>query len=507
MKKQFFLVLLLTVFSLILVENIKAQEGISTYSTVNYDAANNTVSGYSYTYATYANSGYYDPQVTSYIADSDDNVLDSQTVLGRSNASALLFANGTGCGEYRIVSSHSAVVQYYATAYFYNNDYRDGYYDLFDYSQFSEQGQSYPLSYSFFAPAVSTVSFLDYSEIILGSTENTDFTSCFAPAVTGVTAQVATEVTAKLGNTDIIHFVTPKGSTNDLVTLTATISPDNQANRNKINWDGATESANNPLVATVSKSSAAKNVVKIKYSGNTIKELRVWVVWATITSSLDFPITPISGTSGNPAGPANGIEGGYNFTHTIQPSTIITDSNRPDFCGNPNPLTCVTNMTAPTGTNHPIQGTSLSGGANKKWDASRQIRFKILNPNNISYNDTSFSTFGGMPSDLLSYPSDNAEGNDDANQGDEIIELYTQAKSGIILSQDTPPTAINARAGIDGNTFESRLQFREFTRLEIQGVWHRISDFYEWKFHRKLKKDNGKWVNDNSILALGNSGF
>jgi hypothetical protein len=171
MKKQFFLVLLLTVFSLILVENIKAQEGISTYSTVNYDANNNTVSGYSYTYATYANSGYYDPQVTSYIADSDDNVLDSQTVLGRSNASALLFANGTGCGEYRIVSSHSAVVQYYVTAYFYNNDYRDGYYDLFDYLQFSEQGQSSPLSISFFAPAVSTVSFLDYSEIVLGSTE------------------------------------------------------------------------------------------------------------------------------------------------------------------------------------------------------------------------------------------------------------------------------------------------------------------------------------------------
>jgi hypothetical protein len=494
MKKQFFLVLLLVVFSLVLAQqNAGAQEGISTYSTVNYDAANNTVSGYSYTYATYANSGYYDTQVTSYIADSDDNVLDSGYSLGRLNASTLMATTGTGCGEYRIVSSHSTVVQYYATAYFYNNSYRDGYYDLFDYSQFSEQGQSYPLSYSFFAPAVSTVSFLDYSEIVLGSTENTDFTSCFAPTITGVTAQGATEVTAKLGNSDIIHFVTAKGSTNDLVTLTATISPDNQANRNKINWDGATESANNPLVATVSKSSAAKHVVKIKYNGSTKKELRVWVVWAT-TTSANVAINPTNGFFGSPPAAGREITGGYSFTHTIQPSTIITDSNRPNFSG--------AKAADPPGGNHPVFiNDPLANGANKKWDNTRQVRAKILNPANISSNDTPQPPLINIPN----YPTDEVEGNDDRSPNEETNDPY--ANNQTLTGYDSPNSGVTHRAGSDGDTYEERLHFREFVRLEIQGVWHRISDYYLWKTHFKFIKVNGSWENNGTIKELNNDGF
>ncbi|HEX8195377.1 MAG TPA: hypothetical protein VF571_04125, partial [Pyrinomonadaceae bacterium] len=98
MKKQFFFVLLLAVFSLVLVEqNIKAQEGISVYSTVNYDANNNSVTGHSYTYATYGNSGYYNTEVTSFLVDSDYNLLASNTANADLQAILLLFANGRGC--------------------------------------------------------------------------------------------------------------------------------------------------------------------------------------------------------------------------------------------------------------------------------------------------------------------------------------------------------------------------------------------------------------------------
>jgi hypothetical protein len=324
------------------------------------------------------------------------------------------------------------------------------------------------------------------------------------PRVTSVTAAPAQDVkrvTQVLGNQDIIHFVTPKGAANSQVTLTAAITPNNPQVLNDISWEGATESATNPLEAAVSKDTASKKVVKIKYRGTVIKELRVWVVWATITST-QIAITSFSAYTGNPSGYGAGIYGGYNFTHTIQPAEIITDSDRPNFSG------AKSNNSGPPGGNNPINGQALSGGADKKWDNSRQIRFKILNPNNISASDTSFTT--GFPSDFT-YPSDEVVGNDDTSTGanitppEETNDPYSNNR--VLTGRDAPITAICDRAGINGNTFESRLQFREFTRLEIEGTWYRISDFYLWKFHRKLKKVNGVWLNDSSILALDNLNF
>ncbi len=318
------------------------------------------------------------------------------------------------------------------------------------------------------------------------------------PTVTNVTANGATKITQITGDANIIHFVTPKGGTNDQVTLTATLSESTQAILDDISWEGATESANNPLQATVSKSSASRETVKIKYRNNVIKELRVWIVWATVTVTETFQITAITGNTGRPAGPGQGIEGGYTFRHTIQPATIITDANRPNLSG--------ANVNSPPGGNHPINGDTLANGANKKWDGSRQIRFKILNPNTISPNDTSF-VLTGFPSDLEAYPTNDVIGNDDRSALDEMNDPYSQSQIGTLLAQDIPNTVICNRAGADGNTFESRLQFREFTRLEIEGTWVRISDFFLWKFHRRLHKVNGVWVDNSSVLALNNGNF
>ena len=311
--------------------------------------------------------------------------------------------------------------------------------------------------------------------------------------VESVSAVGATKVTTVVGDANITHFVTPKGGAGDTVTLTATITPDTPETRAQIDWDGATEDANNPLKATVPKDTAAKHEVKIKLAGSgcVCKETRVWVVWSTIATT-DRPIQyqePVD-VGGFKLGAF--ISGGYNFTHTIIPATIITDANRPDLTG--------ANITAPPGGNH-WTGDPLSGGANHKWDNSRQLRTKKLNPAGIA--DTNF-TQPPPPSDI-SYPTDSVEGNDDRGTGDETNDPYSSG--GVLTGTDAPGVGIAHAAASNGDTFEWRLHFREFTRLEIEGTWHRISDDYLWRIHLKFKKVTGKWTNDGSNKALDNSGF
>jgi hypothetical protein len=217
------------------------------------------------------------------------------------------------------------------------------------------------------------------------------------------------------------------------------------------------------------------------------------VVWAT-TSSTDITISDDSVLVGNPPGIGRLIEGGYNFTHTIQPATIITDSNRPDFSG--------AKTTNPPGGNHPIfTNDPLSNGANKKWDNSRQIRTKLLNPAGISNNDFTQPPLVSLPN----YPNNEVEGNDDRSTADETNDPY--ASNGTLTGYDSPAYGIADRAGSDGDTYEARLHFREFVRLEIGGTWYRISDFYLWKIHFKFLRINGSWENNGSFKALNNDGF
>ncbi|MFY9611422.1 MAG: hypothetical protein WAU45_22780 [Blastocatellia bacterium] len=304
--------------------------------------------------------------------------------------------------------------------------------------------------------------------------------------VIDVTAQGAVTVTSVVGNQSIIHFVTPKGASNENVTLTATIAPNNQASANTITWEGATQTPTDKLKATVSKGSSSKKVVKVKVSGQTAKELRVWVVWATITSTDAFPIsyqqTPNLGI----------VEGGYKFVHTIQPGSVITDSNRPDLSG--------TKTTDPPGGNH-WTGDALKDGADKKWDNSRQLRTHWILPQGL----TPSQCCGSVAPDGIAYPSIDVEGNDDRSTGDENNDPYNN--TGKLNGEDKPGLPALHGAGNEGHAIELRLHFREFARLEIAGSWNRISDYYLWRIHFKMRKSNGKWINNGSNKALDNTGF
>jgi hypothetical protein len=99
-------------------------------------------------------------------------------------------------------------------------------------------------------------------------------------------------------------------------------------------------------------------------------------------------------------------------------------------------------------------------------------------------------------------------GNDDAGTGDpEDNDPYTAPDIGRLTGVDTPNRIMTHAKGANGDTVEWRLHFIEFTRLELNGTWYRISDDFPWRLHIKMKKVAGKWTNDGSSKAKNNAGF
>jgi hypothetical protein len=302
--------------------------------------------------------------------------------------------------------------------------------------------------------------------------------------LTGVTAEGATLVTKVAGNQSISHFVTPKGGSTDKVTLTATINPSNTGTVNQISWEGATQDPTDKRKATVSKGSAAKFVVKVKIRGQVAREIRVWVVWATISNdSTDGPNVRVNGFL--PDRFNSTVSADIAWTATIAPGEIITDSDRPDLSG--------LNTTDPPGSGtNTLNGFDLKGGVNAKWDISRRIRQRYF-INGVEQNVT------GIRAKVMAYPTDDRLGNDDGRTDEEDNDPYSE-NIGKLMSEDNPSQRITFDELNTGDTIELRTHFSEFARLEIQGTWHRISDFANWRFHINVVK-----VGDVQIVPVGDT--
>jgi len=318
--------------------------------------------------------------------------------------------------------------------------------------------------------------------------------------VKSVTANGAYRVTKVVGSQSILHFVTPKGGSNSVVTLTATLTKTLSSSdlQQHVKWEGmgVTQDANNPLQATVSKSSANRFIIKIKIGGKVKKELRVWVVWAV--GATDPPDGPVEGpvTLRDPIpidrhNPPQALKMGteiqsrWRFKFTIFPTSIVdgSDPNCPDFTGQPVP--------PPAGISI-LYGLPLSGGVSQdsKWDVSRRLRIRALAPNvgNEWYDGSPGALFSYFPvanSILEDYPADPVKGNDDVGVNDEV-NTPTQ---GQIISWDNPRLPpVRDDGGQVGDTIEIRMQFQEFARLEIEGKWYVVSDPVPWRHHVKLIK-------------------
>jgi hypothetical protein len=289
------------------------------------------------------------------------------------------------------------------------------------------------------------------------------------------------------------------------VTLKASDSTDFAT---KFEWEGATPLPGIAHKATVSRSAPGHVRVKIKdkATGAVMDELHVWIVWADISATDATPDTGDKGTFFR-------VKMGYEFLHDIKPPEIITAVDRPDLSGgNASPV-------PPAGAlNH--KGDLLTGGADKKWDSSRKIRKKTINPAGVPLpGDPSFhGNFHNYPSlgdgdgrpggaGAISFGDLLVVGNDDAGVGDEDNDPYTAPHSGKLWGIDRPSRNIRHADGANGNTVEWRLHFLEFTRLEINGKWYLISNYFPWRVHYKVKKEAGKWKDNGSIKTTDNSGF
>ncbi|MGD9498716.1 MAG: hypothetical protein AB7Y46_20655, partial [Armatimonadota bacterium] len=324
-------------------------------------------------------------------------------------------------------------------------------------------------------------------------------------------------------DTTLKHFVTPKGGAEDVVTLTASISQDEAYLKQFLDWEGASEEAQNPLKATVPMDAAAKHVVLIKLGGWVVKEARVWVVWAELsldTFSTDMVCDVFRGaTDIYPAEPIY-------IDHRIAPIEIVTDTDRP-WLG-------LENASDPPQADVAEEcwhnGVPLPNGALMKWDASRRIRIEVDNPDGVSFEDDHYKCphctqrfWHARPN----WPADPAVGNDDPSFWDEwndpYVELPTVPKAvGNLKSADQPKQGILANAGEVGDTVVQRFYFQEFTRLELgeqgQEVWYCISDAFSWHVFYALRKvseavegvdydgdgqlDDEVWIDNGSSIGL-----
>lgn len=258
-----------------------------------------------------------------------------------------------------------------------------------------------------------------------------------------------------------------------------------------LTWSGpgVTPDSSNPLQAEVDRM-AGKRVVTATLGGVS-RSTTVWAVFVTIkTTAGPAPTFSRSGTAALPGATVD-------FDAKVFPNSILTDPDHPALEGG--------NDTPPPGGNH-WTGNPLSGGADHHWDFSRKMRTKVINPSGIAEanfvvpGDVLNLFFANRPS---SYPARWEEGNDDRSTGDETNDPYT----GTLTSGDTPGMLLSHGAGANGDTFEIRLHFLEFVRLELSKAWWVPSQMFPWRVHMRVRKVAGQWANDGTDAAADNAGF
>lgn len=274
------------------------------------------------------------------------------------------------------------------------------------------------------------------------------------------------------------HFVSPK-KTDELDDEHVILKTDGitteQFTQMELAWEGG-EQHQEANKVKVSRNAVGKTEVRLRTKdGTVIDEMFVWIVWCDTAHTGNIQ-SNVSVNNQPGIGAVTTVISGIQHAHSIQPASILSDNDRPNLEG--------AKTSDPPGGNHPLfTTTKLKDGANNKWDASRRLRVKFRNPNNLPAD--AFS----QPSPLITvndFPTDPVEGNDDKDVSDEHPNPQTpandpdEAASGGKL-WSTDKVSISISKGNVGDTFELHLQFEEFPRVEINGKWYRIGDYAPWR--------------------------
>lgn len=292
-------------------------------------------------------------------------------------------------------------------------------------------------------------------------------------------------------------------------------------------WEGGEAVPGEPLKRRVERYATGNGPteikIKTKQGGTVVAEMYVWVVWAEGNKVGDHPISTSAiqiQTGDATIGPGLKISGGYDFKFTIKPQGICTTLERPDL-GGANSYNGKIIDPPGSGLLHIVTNADLKGGVDKKWDVSRRLRAKILNPTlytKLLLDNAAGTFWDNQPVAIdipASFPNDSRIGNDDSDSlGDEENNPYLPFNFPTvshaveeITSTDQPSALMRHSTGTDGDTHEERLHFGEFSRLLIRDKWYVISDNLDWRAHFKLRRLSGLWTDDGSSLALDNLGF
>jgi outer membrane protein OmpA-like peptidoglycan-associated protein len=312
------------------------------------------------------------------------------------------------------------------------------------------------------------------------------------------------EIPSSLGAAGLEHFCCVK-DTGDIV-LETQISPNIPGDvSGRLTWAATGTAIASPAAGTdgrtarLSSAAPGKFPIELKWDGTRLRQAVVWVIWSsTNVTATRNPTTPASAGS-------LAITAGIDHTFRIQPAEIITDADRPALNG------ARTAAVPGAALTHVVSGNTLANGATNKWDASRQIQMKILNPHLYAVAQLPPVTghmWTGQPVTIATpenYPANGALGNDDTHTGDETNDPYSNG--GVCTATDDPLMLLANGTGSNGNTFETRFQFHEFLRVNLDGQWYRASDFSLWRLHAKFRRAAGAWANNGSSFARDNAGF
>ncbi len=247
-------------------------------------------------------------------------------------------------------------------------------------------------------------------------------------------------------------------------------------------------------------------------AGRDAKDFTCWVVWSTGTPPTSFPTTMMGlsdiRNGDQTQGPGMAVEvEADSFVFTISPSSITDlDSDIPDLRGSHNGEVPGESLT------HVVTGSTLAGGADKKWDISRRIRVKILNPHLYTQDDLEDvpgHMYDNQPASVdvpEDYPGSDVIGNDDTSVVYEDNNPY-ESNVGKLTSYDAPRVPIRHSTGSNGDTFEVRFHYQEFARLQLDSTWYPISGPVSWRAHFKYERMLGLWKDDGSDGAANNSGW
>lgn len=275
------------------------------------------------------------------------------------------------------------------------------------------------------------------------------------------------------------------------------------------------------VIVNISRDTPERILLRALHDGVQIWKCIVWIVAAEVMATdADYGFQVYRRHYPSGYWTTISLSPAIYFKFKIFPASILAiddaESDVPDLRGAntlppPNP---------PDRVAHILSGRPFSTGADRKWDVSRRMRMKLLNPALVAsdvFRPAEFTAVQPVLEQIVTDfpPADfDAVGNDDTLSPSHANGAAIQSNNPYVTSgkvgmwnQDRPELPLRNDVGYDGNVIEQRVHFGEFARLQLGNRWQRISEFFPWRIHFRLRRNHGQWEDHGSGFSFDNNGF